>query len=57
LQPAAHPERLAGEVFEVDAGGGEGARPLALDAYGEIAPPVLGEIEIDPSAALVPSTS
>jgi hypothetical protein len=35
------------EAFEVDAGGGERGRVFAVDADGEIAPPVLGEIQID----------
>ena len=59
---AAHAEAFPGEGFEVDAGGGKRGRVLAVDADGEIAMPVLGEIQIDPAppsptGATVPSTS
>jgi hypothetical protein len=51
LNPAAHTHGLAGKPFEVDASGGK-CRDVLLDADGEVAPPIIGEIEVDASAAL-----
>jgi hypothetical protein len=50
-EEAAHAQAFPGEGFEVDTGGGKRGRVLAIDTDGEIAAPVLGEIQIDPAAA------
>src|SRR4026207_114101 len=52
LDPAAHTGVFAASPFEVDARGGKCRYVPALDADGEVAPPIIGEIEIDATAAL-----
>ncbi len=43
---------LAGKPFEVDARGGKCLDVFSLDADGEVAPPIIGEIEVDATATL-----
>lgn len=43
---------LAGKPFEVDARGGKCLDSFSLDADGEVAPPIIGEIEVDATATL-----
>ena len=52
LDPAAHAHVLAGKPFEVDARGGKCLDVFSLDADGEVAPPIIGEIEVDATATL-----
>ena len=52
LDPATHADALAAKSFEVEAGRGERGSVLAVDADGEVAPPIVAEIEIDAPASL-----
>jgi hypothetical protein len=52
LDPATHPHPFAGKPLEVDTGSRECTNVLAVDADGEVAPPIVAEVEIDAPAAL-----
>jgi hypothetical protein len=52
FDPAAHPNPFAGKRLDVDTGRRERSNVLAVDADGEVAPPIVAEVEIDAPAAL-----
>src|SRR5262245_54190827 len=50
-EPATHAQVLAGERRRIEPGGGKGGGILAGNADGEVAAPILGEIQIEAATA------